>query len=233
MTIDTAQHKTILVRILRDVYSDPELGPFLGFKGGTAAFLFYGLSRFSVDLDFDLLDDSKEEQVFEHVERILQRYGTIKEAQKKRYSLFFLLSYENKLKGAQNIKVEINKRKFGSRYEMHNYLGVPMEIMVKADMAAHKLVAMYERIGKANRDIYDVWYFLSAHWPINKTIVELRTSMTYKHFLQKCIELLEQMSDRHILAGVGELLDAKQKAWAKAKLRTETIFLLRLALDSL
>jgi predicted nucleotidyltransferase component of viral defense system len=35
-------------------------------------------------------------------------------------------------------------------------------------MFAHKLVAMYERIGKTSRDIYDVWFFLSERFPINK-----------------------------------------------------------------
>jgi len=40
------------------------------------------------------------------------------------------------------------------------------------------------------------------------------------------------MSDRNILSGIGELLDAKQKAWAKANLRKETIFLLQLLMST-
>jgi hypothetical protein len=54
-----------------------------------------------------------------------------------------------------------------------------------------------------------------------------------QQFLQKCIDVLEGMSDRGILSGIGELLDVKQKLWAKTKLRSETIFLLRLRLESL
>ncbi len=56
MTLDIARHRTILFQILKDIYSDSEISPYLGFKGGTAAVMFYGLKRFSVDLDFDLLD---------------------------------------------------------------------------------------------------------------------------------------------------------------------------------
>ena len=56
MTRDALFHKNILVGILKDVFRDASLAPFLGFKGGTAAMLFYELPRFSVDLDFDLLD---------------------------------------------------------------------------------------------------------------------------------------------------------------------------------
>jgi len=232
MTIDRTTHKNILIRILKDVFTDSNVGPFLGFKGGTAAFLFYDLNRFSVDLDFDLLNVTKEYQVFNRVKEILESYGTLKEAEIKRFNLFYLLSYEEKVTGAQNVKVEINRRDFGSKYEVKSYIGIPMKVMIKEYMVAHKLCAMYERIGKTNRDIFDVYFFLKDNWPVNKQIVEKRTGMTYKEFLQKNIELLEKTTDRNILSGMGELLDEKQKAWVKSKLRTETIFLMKLALDN-
>lgn len=233
MTLETATHRNMLLYILKDIYADAKIGPFLGFKGGTAAYLFYDLCRFSVDLDFDLLDPTKESEVFEHIKTILSAYGTIKEAREKRYSLFFLLSYHDKMHNAYNIKVEINRREFGSKYEVKSYLGIPMKVMIPQDMAAHKMVAMIERIGKTNRDIFDTWFFLKNNWPINETIIEKRTNLTMKQFLEKCIHELEAMSDRGILSGIGELLDAQQKAWAKTKLRSETIFLLRVKLDSL
>lgn len=229
MTLDITIHKNILVNILKDIFTNSQIAPSLAFKGGTAALFFYGLERFSVDLDFDLLNETKERDVFDAMTAILQQYGSVK-VQNKRYSLFFLLSYKDKMDGAQNIKIEINKRNFGSKYHVKHYLGIPMQVMVKADMAAHKLVAMHERIGKANRDIFDVWFFLKNNWPVNKKIVELRTDMPYKAFLQASINDLEKMSSRGILSGIGELLDKKQKTWVKSKLLDETIFLLKLAL---
>ena len=150
----------------------------------------------------------------------------------KRFNFFYLLSYEERVAGAQNVKVEINRRNFGSTYEVKSYIGIPMKVMIKEDMVAHKLCAMYERIGKTNRDIFDVYFFLKDNWPVNKQIVEKRTGMTYKEFLQKNIDLLEKTTDRNILSGMGELLDEKQKAWVKSKLRKETIFLMKLALDN-
>lgn len=63
-------------------------------------------------------------------------------------------------------------------------------------------------------------------------IPENRTNMPYKEFLQKNIDLLEKATDRNILSGMGELLDEKQKAWVKLKLRVETIFMMKLALDN-
>ncbi len=232
MTLNTTTHKNILIKILKDIYTDSAIGPILGFKGGTAVYLFYNLNRFSVDLDFDLLDAEKEDYVFEQVKKILENYGTIKEAEKKRFNLFYVMAYDDKVPGAQNIKVEINRREFGSKYEVKSYLGISMRVMVREDMFAHKLCAMYERIGKTNRDIFDVWYFLQNEWPVNKEIVESRTGMNFKEFLQKCVDSLEKITDQNILSGMGELLDAKQKDWVKAKLRTETIFLLKLKLQN-
>lgn len=225
MTLNISTHKTILFQILKDIYSDTSVAPFLGFKGGSAALMFYGLDRFSVDLDFDLLDESKEDIIFEKVIAIAKKYGMLKELYKKRFNLFCLLSYEDK---AQNIKVEINKRQFGSTYEIKTYLGVSMLVMKKQDMFAHKLIAMSERIGKTNRDIYDVWFFLAHRFPINEEIIKKRSSMPLAKFLKKCINRIETVNIREILAGMGELLTPKQKAWAKTNLQKETIALLKL-----
>lgn len=229
MTLDISIHKTILFQILKDIYSDTTIAPFLGFKGGTAALMFYGLDRFSIDLDFDLLDENKENEVFEKVIEIIKKYGTLKESYKKRFNLFYLLSYEDK---AHNVKIEINRRQFGSRYEMKTYLGVSMMVMTKEDMFSHKLMAMYERIDKTSRDIYDVWFFLSHRFPINKEIVAKRSGISFDQLIKKCIAQLKKMNNRNILSGIGELLTQSQKDWAKAKLKEETISLLKLRLEN-
>jgi predicted nucleotidyltransferase component of viral defense system len=106
-----------------------------------------------------------------------------------------------------------------------------MMVMVKEDMFAHKLVAMLERTKAANRDIYDVWHFLKNNWPVNKEIVEKRTETRFKDHLKKCIAFVESVSDRAILSGSGELLDEKQKAWARANLKIDTVFLLKVRLE--
>ena len=228
-TFDTSVHKNILFQILKDICSDTTIAPLLGFKGGTAAFMFYDLKRFSVDLDFDLLDESKEDYIFDRIKQIAKKYGSIKEMERKRFNLLFVLSYEDK---ARKIKIEINRRSFGSRYELKTYLGVSMLVMVREDMFAHKLMAMHERIGKTSRDIYDVWFFLEHRWQINKAIVEQRAGMSFLVVLQKCLDQLEKMNNRNILGGLGDLLTEPQKDWARTKLRTETIFLLKARLES-
>lgn len=229
MTLDYSKHKNILLQILKDIYFDASIAPFLGFKGGTAALLFYELNRSSVDLDFDLLDESKEQIVFEKIRKIAANYGRIVDSRIKRFNLINIISYDMK---SQNIKIEINRRNFGSRYEMQTLLGISMLVMVREDMFAHKLMAMHERIGKTSRDIYDVWFFLKNNWPINKEIVKQRCNISLEELLQITTEQLEKLDNRNILVGLGEFLTPSQKDWARAKLKTETIFLLKARLES-
>ncbi|MFA4975601.1 MAG: nucleotidyl transferase AbiEii/AbiGii toxin family protein [Candidatus Paceibacterota bacterium] len=229
MTLDYSKHKSILLQILKDIYSDTSIAPYLGFKGGTAALLFYGLDRNSVDLDFDLLDDTKEKEVFEKLQKITESYGTIIDSRMKHFNLLNVISYK---KGAQQIKVEVNRRQFGSKYRVETLLGISMLVMVKEDMFAHKLMAMYERIGKTSRDIFDIYFFYKNNWDINEKIVEERSGMSFKDTLAKCIKMLEEMDNKHILDGLGELISSSQKDWAREKLRNQTIFLLKLHLNN-
>lgn len=228
MTIDLMAHKAVLIQILKDLFTNPTIGPLLGFKGGTAAMLFYGLDRFSVDLDLDILDVAQREYLFSEIKNLLTRYGTIKSAYKKRYSLTFVLVYEGKTTGSQNVKIELNCREFGSQYEVKHYLGIPMKVITTKDMFAHKLVAMYERLGQTNRDLYDVWFFLKQGWEVNQAIVEARTGMDYSVFLGKCIELVENIPQRGKLSGMGEFLNEEKKTWVRNHLRDELLFQLRL-----
>ncbi|MEK7117163.1 MAG: nucleotidyl transferase AbiEii/AbiGii toxin family protein, partial [Patescibacteria group bacterium] len=230
MTLDYLKHKDILLQILKDIYSDTSIAPHLGFKGGTAALLFYGLNRNSVDLDFDLLNERKEAFVFEKIQKISGSYGKIIDSSIRRFNLLNIISYAP---GAQKIKVEVNRRNFGSRYEVKTLFGISMLVMVEADAFAHKLMAMYERIGKTSRDIFDVYFFAKKNSAINETIVEERSGLSFKETLVKCVELLEKMDNRHILLGLGELITDPQKDWVQAKLKDETIFLLKLKIDSL
>jgi hypothetical protein len=104
--------------------------------------------------------------------------------------------------------------------------------MIPEDMAANKLVAFYERIGKTNRDIYDTWFFFSNNWPVNRELIEKRTNMPFKDFLENCCGLLEKMDNKGILSGMGEVIDEKQKVWVRNKFKDELLFQIRLYLET-
>ncbi|MDD4400062.1 MAG: nucleotidyl transferase AbiEii/AbiGii toxin family protein, partial [Dysgonamonadaceae bacterium] len=178
----------------------------------------------------DSLDEAKENDVFNRINKIAGEYGKITSSYMQNSTLKNVISYSSK---AQNIKIEVNRRQFGSKYELKTFLGVSMQVMVREDMFAHKLMAMYERIGKTSRDIFDVWYFAKNDWPINKEIIESRSQMEYSKLLEKCIEKLENMDNKHILDGLGELLNESQKDSVRAKLRNDAIFFLKLMLNNL
>ena len=218
------KHKFFLTQILKDIYSDIELANCLGFKGGTALMFFYDLPRFSVDLDFNLLDPTKEKAVYEKVRKILLKYGKIFDEAMKFYGPIIVLDYGV---GERKLKVEISNRQWDNRYEIKNLLGINMQVMVAPDMFAHKLCALLDRGEVTNRDIFDSWFFMQKQTPINKDIVETRMEMPLSDYIQKCIDHLENMSDKGILNGLGELMDEDMKKFARSKLRTETISLLR------
>lgn len=222
-----SKHRSVMLEVLKEIYQDNFLGPVLGFKGGTLLYLLYNLPRFSVDLDFDLLDEKKESQVLPRLEKILKKIGRIKDLTKKRYTLFSLLNYEI---GQRNIKIEISKRNLGSSYEVTNYLGISLQTMVKADIFANKILALTTRKQPVNRDVFDTWFLLKEHWDINWDLVEKTSQIKPERYLKRCIDLLEKWPLKSRLAGMGELLDNKMKTWAKEKLMEETVFLLKVRL---
>lgn len=223
--LNYTRHRVTLIDILKSVYGDPDLRTILGFKGGTAAMLFYDLPRLSVDLDFDLLDADKKELVFKKMGILLERHGVLREATEKRYTLFFVISYE---RGEHTIKVDISKRKGASGFEPKSYLGVTALVMRKDDMAAGKLAAFLTRRRLAIRDVFDVWFFLKNKWSVNETVLIEKTGLSLSKVLDQAIKQVNEIKEDQLLHGLGELLDAKQKTWVKTKLIEETIFYLRL-----
>ena len=222
--VDINRHKFHLVQILKDIYSDIELANCLGFKGGTALLFFFELPRFSVDLDFNLLNTEKEDLVYTKIRNILLKYGTIFDEAKKHFGIILVLNYGS---GERKLKVEISNRKFDDHYEIKNLLGINMKVLVQPDMFAHKLCALLDRNAITNRDIFDCWFFMHQQTPVNRKIVESRMKMPFGDYLQKCIDQLESISDNRMLHGMGELMDTELKNFVKTKLRSETISLLK------
>lgn len=229
--VNLSLHRGALVNTLRTIYSDTLLRNVLGFKGGTAAMLFYGLPRFSVDLDFDLLEPDKKDEVFQRLkEQLLPRFGGLRQAQDKQYTLFFLLNYK---KEERNLKIDISKRPLRHEYTTKNYLGISMLVMKEEDMAAGKLSALLTRRKFAARDMFDLWYFLNEDWQINEKVLKEHTNLSLAEALEKAQEQVRSIGRNELLSGLGELLqDEKQKSFVKDKLQDELIFRLKLYAES-
>lgn len=229
--LNKGKHQLIMGRILQDIYSDTSISSLIGFKGGTCAYFFYGLLRFSVDLDFDVFssDEVTHQKIVERIGTLLVAHGAVKEHFTKRHTLFFLLSYGD---ADHNIKVEINTRMLiptmKDHYELKEYLGIPMFVGKKEYLFASKLAALTDRRVLAMRDIYDVWFFARNNWDIDTDVLTRRTGKTVSAYLDDCIAVIEHVKDNEILRGLAELLpDEKAKIWVKSHLRKEVVLLLK------
>lgn len=229
--LNREKHQLLMGQILKDIYTDVTISPLLGFKGGTCAYFFYELPRFSVDLDFDLLvvNEENQKKVFEKIVAILSKYGEIKDQHIKRFTVFALLSYGD---DDHNIKVEINVRKLVANiqdhYELKEYLGISMFVAKKDYLFASKLSALTLRNETAMRDIFDIHHFAKSNWDINAEVIRERTGKTTKEYLADCVTFIEKVKDNQMLQGLGELVDSeKEKAWIRTHLKTDSIFMLK------
>lgn len=161
--MDINKHRYYLVQILLAIFRHSELSRLLAFKGGTSLMLFHGLTRFSTDLDVNLLDKSKAEYVYQELHKILLKFGTIDDEAMKFYGSILVLSYG---KGERMLKVEVSTRDYPNHYEVRTLLGTDIRVMTLPDMFAHKLCALGERI--TPRDVFDVFFFLQRRTEINE-----------------------------------------------------------------
>ena len=186
--------------------------------------LFHGLTRFSTDLDFNLLDASKSEFVYQELHKLLLKFGTIDDEANKFYGPILVLNYG---KGERMLKVEVSNREYPNHYEIRSLLGVNIRVMTLPDMFAHKLCALGERI--TPRDIYDVWFFLQNRTEINEEIVRLRTGLSASEYAMQCAEKVRSYSSRMLMQGLGEvLLDNDSKDFARQQLIPDTASALEL-----
>lgn len=236
--LDITIHKTNLTNILIDIFKNSYLSPMLGFKGGTAALLFYNLPRFSVDLDFDLIIDLKKDspefnEFIAKMSILLSTKFEIKDQNAKYNTLFWLVSYGS---GLTNIKVEVSTRDNpNNHYNLIPFYGNTIRVIDLKDMIAHKLVAVIERGTLANRDLFDIHYFLGLPQAseINYQIIKQRTGKNPKEFYLSLLEYLNKINPKSVLSGLGEVLTDSQKDWAKAKLIIEIKGLVQRQIDLL
>jgi len=103
-----------------------------------------------------------------------------------------------------------------------------MLVMVKNDMATGKLLALITRKKLATRDLFDLWFFLKNNWQINNKLIKDTVDFTVIEVLKEAENKVKSVKKTSLLAGLGDLLDNKQKSWVKNHLQNELLFLLKL-----
>lgn len=220
--LDKKKHEQILKNILRDIYTATDLEAKLIFKGGTCLYLFYGLDRFSVDLDFNLIAKDFNYQL---ITNILAKYLTLSDQMNKYFTWIWLGSYE---KGKAKVKVEINKRDYTDKYTNKDFYGITVPTLSSDCMFAHKLCAITDRKKLQNRDLYDAHFMFTKQFEINEEIIKIRTGKTIEEYFTYLVDFVGKKAKANtILEGLGELLNEKQKDHVKATLIRDLLFDLR------
>jgi predicted nucleotidyltransferase component of viral defense system len=221
--LNRSLHDTHLRKILNNIFENKTLTSQLAFKGGTCLYLFYGLDRFSTDLDFNALTENLD---VEEITKVIGDYG-IEECNftDKRLTWFWLLNYAKK---TMNIKLEVSKRDYPDTYEIKEMLGVRIKCMTQDCMFAHKLCTITDRSKLANRDLYDALFMFNNYFPINEEIIKIRTGKSTQEYLTELIDFVELNVDpKNILDGLGEVLTEAQKDRAKVKLKPDLLFAIK------
>ena len=154
-----------------------------------------------------------------------QEMKKLKDEAEKHFGLIVVLNYGI---NERNLKVEISNREFPDSYEIKNYLGISMNVMVKPDLFAHKLCALIDRNTLTNRDIFDIYYFLKQKTYLNRLIIEQRMKTGLNDYLDLCIKKIEKINSKSLLNGLGELVDDNLKGFVKTKLKDDTIQMLNI-----
>lgn len=221
------KHEQILKSILRDIYTNSSLQASLAFKGGTCLYMFYGLDRFSVDLDFNLRSDKFDDSV---LNEIVEKYLQVSDRTNKHFTWFWLGSYE---KALQKVKVEVSKRDYPDRYVNKDFYGLTVPTMEPNCMFAHKLCAITDRKKLQNRDLYDAHFMFTQHFDADEEIIKLRTGKTTQEYFADLVTFIEEkVTANNVLEGLGEFLTDQQKNSVRATLKRDILFDLKSRLPS-
>ena len=217
--LNKEKHRTLMFQIIKDIFNS-NIWKYLAFKWWTCCYFLYSLDRFSTDLDFDLIDNSK--NIDEELLDILKKYGSLKIWNK------IVLSY---WESDVNIKVDINRKIWkNNTYEFVNFYWNTIRVQDKSTIFANKLVALIER--HTNRDIYDVYFMFLNMFDINEKIILERTWLNKKELFLKVKQKLEKLPKNYkILDWLGEVLDEKQKTFVKNKLVLELLWIIEMKIN--
>jgi predicted nucleotidyltransferase component of viral defense system len=230
---EDAKHKTQMYRLLTAILADNLLANSLYFKGGTCASMRGILDRFSVDLDFDLPNTDKREEIRSRLGKCFKTLGlTIKDQSKQH--LQFILKYEAPEWQRNTLKLEITDLVSPKNtYESVNLkeLNLFCQAQTIETMVANKMYAATARFEKngniAGRDFYDLHSFLVQGLSVNRGVVEERTGQKYVVYLQKLVKFVQkQITDELLYQDLNTLLQTSRLKLSIKTLKQELVVLL-------
>ena len=200
-----AIHKNWMYRVLTEIADDTALNELLRFKGGTCAAMRGIIDRFSVDLDFDLIDDKKITNANSHLEKIFKKLGLQIKDHSHSVPQYFV-KYDNKPGERNTLRLDVTTPPPAANdYEPVRLTEIDRIINCQTPetMFANKLVAILERYEKyksiAGRDIFDVHTFYTKGLTFKAQIIEERRKTNLREFLDELCSFIEKNITQTIL----------------------------------
>jgi predicted nucleotidyltransferase component of viral defense system len=226
-------HKSYLHRLLMEIVDQPLMAQRLAFKGGSCAAMLGYLDRFSVDLDFDVLEGADEAELRKIFHQVFEQLGFSVTLEFDKV-LFFQLRYpsspgkRNTLRvGASNIRVASNQYKVQYFPEIDRLINS----QTIETMFANKLVAVMDRYAQhqtiAGRDIYDIHHFFVQGYAYDGAVIRERTGMEPKEYFGNLIDFIkEHVTQTIIKEDLNSLMPSNQFQQVRKILIPETLSIL-------
>jgi predicted nucleotidyltransferase component of viral defense system len=226
-------HKSYLHRLLMEIVDQPLMAQRLAFKGGSCAAMLGYLDRFSVDLDFDVLEGADETELRKIFRQVFEQLGFSVTLEFDKV-LFFQLRYpsspgkRNTLRvGASNIRVASNQYKVQYFPEIDRLINS----QTIETMFANKLVAVMDRYAQhqtiAGRDIYDIHHFFVQGYAYDGAVIRERTGMEPKEYFGNLIDFIrEHVTQTIINEDLNSLMPNRQFQQVRKILIPETLSIL-------
>jgi len=207
-----------------------EAGSQIAFKGGTALKLFYGLPRYSEDVDYDSLHGRSPQELMNSLKDLFikRRWEITDEAVK-----YFTVLLELRFAGPERrfrVKIEISTREKALETTIQSFRGVPILILEPSFLMTEKLLSFIDR--QAGRDIFDAWFILYHGYPLNDSLIE-GTFNGYEGFYRAMLDIVERADKNRILRDTGKLLGQDHRNWIKTSFLADLKQLILTKIDSL
>lgn len=169
------------------------------FCGGTMLRLCYGLTRFSVDLDFLIVKGVRVKTLFKDVYECLRKSYEIKDSANKFYTLLFEVKSN---KYPRSLKIEIRKKikkvktEETIAFSKFSNLQVLLRTVTLEDMMKLKIESFLDR--KEIRDVFDMEFILKKGIELNAAQKKLKLILTN----------IDKLKKQDYTVKLGSLLDA-------------------------
>ncbi|MEK6936261.1 MAG: nucleotidyl transferase AbiEii/AbiGii toxin family protein [Nanoarchaeota archaeon] len=181
--------------ILNSIYST--LTNELVFKGGTCLLFFYGLNRFSEDLDFTMTKDFDSKKLISNITKDLENIGInnkISNLKENSISLSFKIGVEGPLFNKEIercfVKIDISKREEVYNFKIlelkTNYkeiIGFTLNVMSEEEILAEKIRTLLTR--NQARDLFDTYFLLNKNIKIDINLINKKLEYYEKTFNKK------------------------------------------------